>query len=170
MAAIEYYYYEAGFAILAVVALLVLLHNVTSHGENKIIKPRREDAPPNTDYSRNFGIKNKSPSVVLTLRLRNLQQSVTGQALREALLHRNVVGLSLTSAGNDLGFQAQQKDTVCLSEIGLDLRRQLAKEGDYISTGVKLHLSRHNQDVLLDDHFFGLTPLYCHEDWDIEYV
>lgn len=112
--------------------------------------------------------KKKSPPVALTLRLRNLPATATEEALREAL--PCVIGLSLNLAGGAQDHRASQTATVCLGEISPDLERQLENNEGNIKTTIELSFAGSSHRIAVDNDFLGLTPLYRHEDWDLECV
>ncbi|KAI1366689.1 hypothetical protein F5Y08DRAFT_124497 [Xylaria arbuscula] len=117
-----------------------------------------------------------------TFRLTNVSSKATLPLLCQELLGKQssdlqhnlnssesaeVLGASLTGSVTAQEMYKSQVATVCVTQIPQQLR---IHEDGYIDEQVQFYFENDIQQYRIDNHFFGMTPLYWHADWVIDIV
>lgn len=114
-------------------------------------------------------ISERPPPVRVTLRFRNIPNRIDEASFRKALSRpghdSGIVGISWTPSATSTSHVA----TVCFAKDAPFLDKIWQKK-DQIDCTIDLVSGGDGFDVLVDDHFLDLTPLYWPERWDIECV
>lgn len=115
----------------------------------------------------------ESAVVKATLRLRELPRNIDLKTLRAALRdtgdyeNDSIVAMSLAPMMTQGCFHPSIA-TICFTKLPHHIRKQTVKKDGFIEARIELCFGSEWYEVAVDDHFYGLTPLFCPEDWDVE--
>ncbi|KAI0447221.1 hypothetical protein F4803DRAFT_546437 [Xylaria telfairii] len=146
----------------------VILALASQQQNQRVAKPEKktESSPP---IQRTFRLTGISPDISL-IRLRQMLQmrSEANDSKNDGTRCDTVLKASLTESAT-----AQDRSlvaTVCVTALPQYLHDQLTPGVEYVDRPIQLCLENTCQTVHIDNHFFGMTPLYWHPDWVVDIV